>query len=130
MEHDPVWHDRLAELAADRGRTIIHLELHPLPADLTQFREQTFFQPVLDRKWDVIVVDCYCGFEMGNNGPLRPHALSLAFGQLNPGGLIVLDDSWMYPKLLAAPTGWKVSDYIGLGPCRYGVTSTAIYQKI
>lgn len=131
MENHPAWHERLRRELAERQLHNVRCELHPISGDAFEvFKNDSFFQPVRARTWDVVLVDCYCGYSVGNFGQLRPYALELAMAQLNPGGLVVLDDSWMYRRLLGPRPGWRITDFMGPGPCRYGVTSTAILEKL
>lgn len=131
IESHAEWHERLVSMLNQRRLRNVRCELHPLTGDaIEQFQNDSFFQSIRKRMWDVILVDCYCGFSASPFGQLRPHALTLAMEQLNPGGFIVLDDSWMYQSLLTPRLGWRIIDYIGPGPCRYGVTSTAILEKL
>lgn len=116
---------------AARGVGNVTCELHPLDdTNAHTFREHPYFNRLREESWDVIVIDCFCGFTTAPQGQLRPFAFELALNQVSQHGLIVLDDSWMYPELLGPRPGWRVTDYVGLGPCRYGVTSTAIFEKL
>jgi hypothetical protein len=76
----------------------------------------------------VIIVDGFCGFMTGPYGALRPHCFRLALEAVRPGGMIVVDDYWMHPQLAELAPQAKLTVFEGLGPCRYGVTSTAIFQ--
>lgn len=131
MESHPDWHQTLSAALAERHLKNAVCELHPISGDdATQFKDDQFFQRVQSQRWDVILVDCYCGYSKTRYGAIRPFAFELAQRQLKPGGIIVLDDSWMFPELLAAKPGWRITDFVGPGPCRYGVTSTAIFEKL
>lgn len=110
----------------------VSLALHPLDDDNADgYLTHSFFSCIENgAPWDVISVDCFCGFRTGGRGgALRPHALSLARRCLADNGCIVLDDSWMYPDEIAHQPGWIIENFAGLGPCRYGVTSTAIITR-
>jgi hypothetical protein len=131
MENHPEWHRVVTTLLAQRHVTNAAVELHPLADDaLATFERSPFSQRIRQRAWDVVVVDCYCGHGAARYGLLRPAALQAAFEQTAVGGLVVLDDSWMFQELLVARPGWRVTDFRGCGPCRYGVTSTAIFERL
>ena len=131
MESDSAWYREVTAFISARGLHNTICELHPLDdSNVHAFRENQFFHRLRHERWDVIAIDCFCGFSTAPQGFLRPFAFELALKQLNPGGMIVLDDSWMYPELLRARSGWSINDYVGPGPCRYGVTSTAIFDKL
>lgn len=131
METHATWHDRVRTMAAARGITNLDCQLHPLgDGQLENYRASPFFQRVRDRPWDIIVIDCFCGFLHGSYGELRRHAFEVSLDHVSPGGLIVLDDSWLFPELLTERPGWSLHDHVGLGPCRYGVTSTAIFRRL
>lgn len=131
VENDPAWHRLLTETATRRGLANLTCELHPLADDsLVTFQASSFGQRVTAGTWDVIVIDCHCGFNAAPFGVIRPAAMAVAMPQVAPGGIIVLDDSWMYPELLVPRAGWEIQDFVGVGPCRYGVTSTAILRRL
>ena len=131
VESHADWHDRVQAVTRERGITNLECELHPLAGGkLANYRSSPFFQRVLTGHWDIIVIDCFCGFADGSFGQLRRHAFELSLNQVAPGGMIVLDDSWLYPELLGPRAGWEVHDFVGVGPCRYGVTSTAILRRV
>ena len=46
---------------------------------------------------------------------------------IKPGGIIVVDDSWRYPKLRQENRAQKHRIFQSVGPCRPGVTSTDIF---
>ena len=131
MESDAVWHRLVTGLLRDRSLGNVTCELHPLADDTVEtFRRSPFSQRIRPGPWDVVIVDCHCGFQADRYGLIRPAALADAFGHVAPGGFAVLDDSWMYLQLLAPRTGWEITDFRGPGPCRYGVTSTAIFRRL
>jgi hypothetical protein len=131
VESHPEWHAHVTGLAHRRGLANLTCRLEALDeAALANFQGHPFFLAVQAARWDLILIDSYCGFETGGTGgQLRPYAFSLALPQLKPGGLIVVDDSWLYPALLQPRAGWSIEDCVGVGPCRYGVSSTALYRR-
>lgn len=130
VENDPAWHQLVTGFARQRGLVNLTCELHPLADDqIATFQASTFSRRVASGLWDAIIIDCHCGFQAGRYGVIRPAAFAAALPQVTPGGCIVLDDSWMYPELLQPRAGWSIRNYIGTGPCRYGVTSTAIFHR-
>ena len=131
VENDPVWQGLVTGFARERGLANLACELHPLADDsLATFRASSFSQRILADTWDVVIIDCLCGFQASRYGVIRPAAFADALPRVNPGGLIVLDDSWMYPELLVPRPGWDIRDFVGTGPCRYGVTSTALLRRV
>lgn len=131
VEQDAGWHAVVRARAAQLQLANLECELHPLANDsLEAFRASRFSQRIQSSTWDVVVVDCYCGYAAAPYGLIRPAAFADALASVRPGGIVVLDDSWMYPELLQPPAGWEVTDFRGTGPCRYGVTSTAIFRRL
>ena len=43
------------------------------------------------------------------------------------GGIIIVDDSWRYPKILKSTKANNVVQTESVGPCRKGVTSTDLH---
>ena len=131
MESHPEWHSRVCERARRLKLNNLVCELHRLDGNrLERYRDSSFFDRVRSNQWDVVVIDCFCGFTDGSYGQLRRHAFEISLPQIAPGGLLVLDDSWLFPELVKPRPGWEVHDFVGLGPFRYGVTSTAILRRL
>lgn len=126
------WAFVIRNSARDGGYSNVHVVHHQLnDDDAASFANHPFFDCIEEgAPWDVISVDCFCGFGTGGlGGALRPHALSLAKRSLASNGFIILDDSWLYAAELKACSGWTVRDFASLGPSRYGLTSTAILTR-
>lgn len=130
MESDSAWHGHLIKRIAELRLSNVRCELQPISGDTPQsFTTNAFFNRIKESLWDVVLVDCYCGFSASRYGLTRPFALKLALEHTKVGGLVVLDDSWMFRDLIQPRTGWQIVDYVGPGPCRYGVTSTAVFER-
>ncbi len=131
VESHPEWHRKLTNEITSRKLSNIVCELHPISGDRSAvFQSDAYFHRVHSQLWDIILIDCYCGYSETQYGETRSFAFKLSLPQVRPGGFVVLDDSWMFPELLKPRQGWRITDYIGPGPCRYGVTSTAIFEKV
>lgn len=131
VENDAGWQARVAEHIRVRGLRNASVEFHPLANDeLATFMASSFANRIRSGTWDVVVVDCHPGFYASRYGYIRPAAVELAMEQLNPHGIIVLDDCWMYPEQIKPRAGWQITVYGGCGPARYGVTATAVLQKL
>jgi hypothetical protein len=131
LENHPEWHKILTAALAQKQLHNAQCVYQPVSGDEPGlFRNDAFFQRIREQLWDVVLIDCYCGYSTTRYGLLRPYAFKLALNQVKRGGIIVLDDSWMYRELLASRTGWRITDFVGAGPCRYGVTSTAVFEKL
>jgi predicted O-methyltransferase YrrM len=129
VENDPVWHGITTARTRSLGLTNLACELHVFgDAEAARYPELPYFRALEGRRFDVIVVDGYCGFTTGPYGALRPHCFRLALQAIRPGGLIVVDDYWMYPEFADLAPQAKLTVFEGMGPCRYGTTSTAVFE--
>lgn len=74
---------------------------------------------------DIVMVDGAedFSFEQLWREPCFRHAEPM----MKPGSMIVLDDSWAYPNILANNRAIRQRNLVGLGPGRNGVTSTALF---
>ena len=86
------------------------------------FENSAYLHSIPPQKFDVIVVD---GAE--DAVPVRPICFYHAENFINPGGIIVVDDSWRYPELRRINRAAKHRIFKSVGPCRPGVTSTDIF---
>lgn len=129
VENDPAWHQVVFARAAKLGLANLHCELHAFgDEDAARYSELPYFRALEGHQYDVIVIDGFCGFTTGLYGALRPHCFRLALAAILPGGMIVVDDYWMYPEFAALAPQAKLTVFEGTGPCRYGVTSTAVFR--
>jgi hypothetical protein len=46
---------------------------------------------------------------------------------MQPGSIILVDDFWRYEELLGSNRAQNVQVFESVGPCRIGVTSTAMF---
>jgi spermidine synthase len=76
-----------------------------------------------EEKFDVIVVD---GLEEWIQ--VRPICFEKAQDRVKRGGIIVVDDSWRYPRLRESHRGVRHQVFESVGPCRPGVTSTDVFH--
>lgn len=86
--------------------------------------EQSAFVRALDRRYDVIIID---GSELWPENIVRPACFERAENFIAPGGMIVVDDSWRYDSLIRSNSAKSHRRFQGVGPGRFGVTSTDIY---
>jgi hypothetical protein len=130
VENDAFWHAMVTNRARTLGLANLRCELHAFgDAEAGGYAGLPYFRAIEGRQFDLVVVDGFCGFTTGGSGALRPHAFRLSLAAVRrPGGLIVVDDYWMYPEFAQLAPEAKLTVFEGVGPCRYGVTSTAVFQ--
>jgi len=75
------------------------------------------------KQYDVVIID-------GQDKSFRERIT--CFRHVEPsikeGGVIVVDDWWRYTELLDSNRAKSVKIFESVGPCRYGVTSTAFFH--
>lgn len=75
------------------------------------------------KQYDVVIID-------GQDKSFRERIT--CFRHVEPsmeeGGVIVVDDWWRYTELLDSNRAKSVKVFESVGPCRYGVTSTAFFH--
>lgn len=130
VESDPAWHARVTQLAQARGIKNLRCELHPIRLDQPDsYPEQSYFTALQPQGYDVILVDAYLDFENARYGRTRQIAFARALECVRkPGGMIVVDDFWMLRELTAQAPQARLREFVSTGPCRYGVTSTAVFM--
>jgi len=130
VENDRRWHASVVERSKRLGLTNMRCELHEFgDHEAHRFRELSYFSAIGRGPYDVILVDGFCGFTTGPYGQLRPYAFELALEAVRrPGGIIVVDDYWMFPDIAARVPEVRPIVFETTGPVRYGVTSTAVFE--
>lgn len=123
IENNAFWHELVQRRLQDKHLANVTLKLCPFDArQPDDFEHSDYLNALPDENFDMIVID---GSEEWI--PLRPICFERAEARVQPGGIIVVDDSWRYPELRRSnrARNWKV--FQSVGPCRPGVTSTDIY---
>ena len=123
VEDNAHWREIVAARLARRGVRNVDLRHVPV-AFITEeaFAASDYLQAVRQSVFDVIVVD---GSEWTDN--VRPICFRAAEGQIKPGGMIVVDDSWRYRQLRQMNRAQRFEIFESVGPARFGVTSTDVY---
>lgn len=72
--------------------------------------------------WDVVIID-------GQDKSFRERITCFRQAEplMKPGSIILVDDFWRYEELLASNCAQSVRVFESVGPCRIGVTSTAMF---
>jgi hypothetical protein len=129
VENDVAWHRRVREHLRQSGLANVDCQLHAFgDAEADRYQELSYFHGLEAGRFDLIVVDGFCGFGTGRYGKLRLHAFALACAAVKRPGLVVLDDSWMFPQARTLAGNIEPEYFQGVGPCRYGVTSTSVFR--
>lgn len=75
------------------------------------------------QQYDVVIID-------GQDQTFRQRIDCFRYVEptIKEGGIIVVDDWWRYVELLNSNRAKSVKFFESVGPCRYGVTSTAFFH--
>jgi len=87
-----------------------------------QFANSAFCQALTDSSWDVVIID-------GQDKSFRERITFFRQAEplMQPGSIILVDDFWRYMELLSSNRAKNVQVFESVGPCRIGVTSTAMF---
>jgi hypothetical protein len=130
VENNAGWHAIVQQKLQESRLSNVSCELHEFgDAEAHRYQSLSYFAALGNRAFDMIVVDGFCGFTTAEFGLLRPHSFELALASVRrPGGVIVVDDYWMFPDIHRQAPDAKLRVFESTGPCRYGVTSTAVFE--
>ena len=129
VEHDPAWQTRLMAATDAQGSGNLDLRIAPFDVgNAVAFEQSDYLAAVREGYWDLIMVDGVLGCGPGSEfGTHRQACFSLAEEYVRPGGIIVVDDIWMFPEIAGTNRAISSREFVGVGPCRWGVTSTAVF---
>jgi SAM-dependent methyltransferase len=123
IEDNPRWFDLVSGRLQQQGVRNAKLTLHPFDfKNPAGFEKSDYLNAMPDDRFDVIVVD---GSEEWTQ--VRPVCFQHAEARIKSGGIIVVDDSWRYPRLRERNRATSHRVFQSVGPCRPGVTSTDIF---
>ena len=123
IEDNSRWFGFVSTRLKEKGLQNVTLKLHPFDfKNPTAFEKSEYLHALPDEKFDVIVVD---GSEEWTQ--VRPICFKKAEAHINPGGIIVVDDSWRYETIRENHRAKNFRVFQSVGPCRPGVTSTDVF---
>lgn len=73
-------------------------------------------------KYDIIIID-------GQDETFKKRIKCFKYveSKVKVGSYIIVDDFWRYEELLSCNRAKEIKVFESVGPCRYGVTSTAVF---
>jgi hypothetical protein len=123
IEDNPKWHELVSHRLQEKSLRNVTMKLCPFDfKNPGGFEASDYLHAMPNEKFDVIVVD---GSEEWTQ--VRPVCFRKAEAHINPGGIIVVDDSWRYPSLREKHHAKSLRIFQSVGPCRPGVTSTDVF---
>jgi hypothetical protein len=122
-EDNATWFENVGRRLTELSLKNVELQHHEFDFKNPKgFENSAYLNSIPSQKLDVIVVD-----GMEEAVPVRPTCFYHAENFINPGGIIVVDDSWRYPELRRKNRAINHRIFQSVGPCRPGVTSTDIF---
>lgn len=101
------------------------MQLRHIPCDFDHpvaFSTSDYCLALCSKEWDVVIID-------GQDKTFKERLA--CFHRVEPlmksGGIILVDDFWRYEELLKRHQAKSVIVHESVGPCRIGVTSTAMF---
>jgi predicted O-methyltransferase YrrM len=123
IEDNPEWFERVSLRLKREAIANVTLVLHRFDFKKPDgFEHSEYLNAIPDQRFDVIVID---GSEEWTQ--VRPICFERAEAKIKQGGIIVVDDSWRYPRLREHNQAKDVQIFQSVGPCRPGVTSTDVF---
>jgi predicted O-methyltransferase YrrM len=126
-EDNQQWLQRVEAALAAEGITNATLQFRPFDFHAAvDFKKSDYLHSIPDRPFDIIIVDGTIVGETEESVQVRLTCFRHAESRIAPGGIIIVDDSWLYPQLRSAHRAKSYRQFRSIGPCRPGVTSTDI----
>jgi hypothetical protein len=123
IEDNPKWYEWVSRRLNEKQVNNVTLKLCPFDfKNPAGFEQSEYLNAMPPEPFDVIVID---GSEEWIQ--VRPICFEKAQNHVQPGGIIIVDDSWRYPGLREKNGAIRHHVFQSVGPCRPGVTSTDIF---
>jgi hypothetical protein len=122
IEDDSVWQHRVNGALIRMGKLAAITVITPVDS---LGRNCPYVCALPTEPADIIIVDGVCRWPAPSK--VRQHCFERAERTVKPGGIIVLDDSWRYPDIVASAKAKEHRRFQSVGPGRFGVTSTDIF---
>lgn len=124
IEDEQAWLDSVQAALAAAG-VADRVCLHHIPFNFDHpdnFASSSYCQALSGSQWDVVIID-------GQDKTFRERITCFRHADplMKPGSIILVDDFWRYEELLSSHSAKSVEVFESVGPCRIGVTSTAMF---
>jgi predicted O-methyltransferase YrrM len=124
IEDDNAWMAAV-QTALEKAGVTDRVTMRYIPFDFDQpvhFASSAYCQALNDGIWDVVIID-------GQDKTFRERITCFRQAEplMQPGSIILVDDFWRYGELLNSNRARNVQVFESVGPCRIGVTSTAMF---
>lgn len=124
VEDDPKWADLVRSHLKKKGIQNVKIDFSPFdflnPVD---FEKSEYIKSVESGDFDIVIID-------GQDHSFRERIKCFRFVEprMKAGQYIIVDDFWRYDELLSSNLAKDIKIFESVGPCRYGVTSTAVFS--
>lgn len=123
VENDMEWGNILLEKL--KQLNIANVSVQLLPFDFKnpkQFHKSEYLIAASQDDYDIYILD-------GQDHTFKERITCFRYVEprMKEGNIIILDDFWRYEQLLKSNSAKQVKVFESVGPCRYGVTSTAVF---
>jgi predicted O-methyltransferase YrrM len=125
VEDNQEWLNIVQDRVNNKKITNVNLLYHYFdfdkPKDFASSNYLKAYDP--SKKYDVVVID-------GQDQSFKERIECFKYVEptIKEGGMIVVDDWWRYVELLHSNKAKSIKVFESVGPCRYGVTSTAFFH--
>ena len=124
IEDDALWLDAVQTALRNAGATD-RVQLRHVPCnfdDTEAFSSSDYCLALDNREWDVVIID-------GQDKTFKERLTCFRQAEplTKPGSIILVDDFWRYEELLGRHRAQSVRVHESVGPCRIGVTCTAMF---
>lgn len=128
VENNPDWIEKVQSSIKKSGINnvqISHQEINL--GNLNEFIRSPYAN-YISGNFDIIVIDGEDHFGPSVSWSAREYCFEISQSLISSnGGIIVVDDSWRYPKISAMSNAKEIIICESTGPCRKGVTRTDLH---
>jgi len=128
VENNPDWFERVQSSIKKFRITnvqISHQEIDLVDSDAFM---RSPYANYISGSFDIIVIDGEDHFGPSASWSAREYCFKISQSLIcSNGGIIIVDDSWRYPKITTMSNAKKIIACESTGPCRKGVTRTDLH---
>jgi len=128
VENNPKWTELVKSTLQEKKLTNTSILQREINLESPDKFQNSPYAKSLSSTFDIIVIDGEDGFGAESTWSAREICFEISQNFISEeGGIIVVDDSWRYPKILKSTKAKNVVQTESVGPCRKGVTSTDLH---
>ena len=128
VENNPEWIEKVQTVIKKSRIDNVKISHQEINLESTELFMKSPYANYISGSFDIIIIDGEDHFGPSVSWSAREYCFEISQSLISSnGGIIVVDDSWQYPKISAMSNAKEIIICESTGPCKKGVTRTDLH---